>query len=128
MVLTYVKLAQVLSPVALRLTLRLPTPVPPAENSISPPPVLVHRDSHLVDALHPALFQVRLGTQEVGVLGVVRRLLEIDVDAVCGAGRRYWMEKDRKQMLLLHRQCPIKKTKKKTTPSVRMCFRMIRQR
>lgn len=56
-------------------------------------PVPAQPESHLIDALHPALFQVRLGTQEVGVLGVVRRLLEIDIDAVRGAGRRHWTEK-----------------------------------
>lgn len=87
MLVTYVKLAQVSSPLDLSLTFCLPTAVLPAEKSIFP--VRVQRESHLVDALHPSLFQVRLGTHEVGVLGVVHRLLKIDIDAVCGAGRRH---------------------------------------
>lgn len=40
---------------------------------------------HLINALHPALLQVRLGTQEVGVLRVVHRLLKVNVDPVRGA-------------------------------------------
>lgn len=76
---------------ALRVTFHLPTPILLAETSIFP--VLVKRESHLIDALHPVLFQVRLGTQEVGVLGVVRRLLEIDIDAICGAECRHWLDK-----------------------------------
>lgn len=79
-----------------------PLPPPPQHPSCQQrhqvAPVLVQRESHLIDTLHPALFQVRLGAQEVGVLGVVRRLLEIDIDAVCGAECRYWRE-NREQML-----------------------------
>lgn len=87
MLVTYVKVALVSSLLDLRLTFCLPTAVLPAEKSIFPVPV--RRESHLVDAFHPALFQIRLGTQEVGVLSIVRWLLKIDIDAVCGAGRRH---------------------------------------
>jgi len=40
--------------------------------------------SHLVDAFHPALLQVHLGAQEVGVLAVVPGHLEVHVHAVGG--------------------------------------------
>lgn len=58
-------------------------------------------ESHLVDALHPALLQVRFGTQEVGVLGVIHRLLEVNVDAICGPRGGHWIGRDGKQMPLM---------------------------
>lgn len=48
------------------------------------PPALRLFESHLVDALHASLLQVGFGSQEVGVLRVVHRLLEVDVYAVGG--------------------------------------------
>lgn len=40
--------------------------------------------SHLVDAEHAPLLQIRFGAQKVGVLCVVHWLLKVDVDAVGG--------------------------------------------
>lgn len=57
-------------------------------------------ESHLVDALHSALLQVRFGAQEVGVLGVIHRLLEVNVDTIRGPRGGHWIGRDRKQMLL----------------------------
>lgn len=92
MVVRYVKVGCISSPVVLGVTVH-PPQLLSCQQKHQVAPVLVQRESHLIDALHPALFQVRLGAQEVGVLGVVRRLLEIDIDAVCGAECRYWREK-----------------------------------
>lgn len=88
MVVRYVKLGHISSPVVLGVTVQRLS----CQQKHQVAPVLVQRESHLIDALHPALFQVRLGAQEVGVLGVVRRLLKIDIDAVCGPECRYWRE------------------------------------
>lgn len=89
MAVRYVKLGHISSPVVLGVTVHPPNTCPASRNI----KLLVQRESHLIDALHPALFQVRLGAQEVGVLGIVRRLLEIDIDSVCGAECWYWREK-----------------------------------
>lgn len=81
-------------------------------------------ESHLIDALHSALLQVRFGTQEVGMLGVIHRLLKINIDAICGPRRSHWMGRDRKQRLLPSQEPESNYTLIKCTALVKVCLRV----